>query len=311
MPTLPRVRILLPPSEGKRVPADGPPADLNSLSFPQLNATRAEILAALIQLCRSDPESATTTLGLGPTQADAVARNANLADEPAAPAHAVYTGVLYEALTWDTLPPDAVARAYDTVVITSGLWGMLGPGDRIPAYRLSGGVNLPGIGSLASTWRPALRDAVSATFSEHLVVDMRSGTYEGFWRPDATTATHTVKVRVLHERDGVRTVVSHHNKATKGQLVRALLTNTYALAGFSHAPADLSHAKAPADPQAPAEPHTPSDSYTPAPTSTPANPHTPAELADLLLSLGWKAELTTPERSGRPWTLNVVMTELP
>ena len=30
-------------------------------------------------------------------------------------------------------------------------------------------------------------------------------------------------VRVLHEADGVRKVVSHFNKATKGRLVRALL----------------------------------------------------------------------------------------
>jgi hypothetical protein len=32
-----------------------------------------------------------------------------------------------------------------------------------------------------------------------------------------------VTVRVLHERDGRRTVVSHFNKATKGRLVRDLL----------------------------------------------------------------------------------------
>ena len=32
-----------------------------------------------------------------------------------------------------------------------------------------------------------------------------------------------VTVRVLHEIDGTRQVVSHFNKATKGRLVRALL----------------------------------------------------------------------------------------
>ncbi len=43
------------------------------------------------------------------------------------------------------------------------------------------------------------------------------------WVPDAELADRTVVARVLQERpDGSRAVVSHHNKATKGRLVRAL-----------------------------------------------------------------------------------------
>jgi hypothetical protein len=56
-----------------------------------------------------------------------------------------------------------------------------------------------------------------------LVVDLRSSTYVPFWRPAPDLAPKVVTVRVLHEVDGVRKVVSHFNKATKGRLVRALL----------------------------------------------------------------------------------------
>jgi cytoplasmic iron level regulating protein YaaA (DUF328/UPF0246 family) len=42
-------------------------------------------------------------------------------------------------------------------------------------------------------------------------------------KPSADLAPRTATVRVLHEQDGRRTVVSHFNKATKGRLVRALL----------------------------------------------------------------------------------------
>src|SRR5204862_6726104 len=56
-----------------------------------------------------------------------------------------------------------------------------------------------------------------------LVVDLRSSTYAALWRPAPDLAKRVVTVRVLHEVDGKRQVVSHFNKATKGRLVRALL----------------------------------------------------------------------------------------
>ncbi len=47
--------------------------------------------------------------------------------------------------------------------------------------------------------------------------------YAGFWRPPAELAPRVATVRVLHEHNGTRKVVSHFNKATKGRIVRDLL----------------------------------------------------------------------------------------
>jgi cytoplasmic iron level regulating protein YaaA (DUF328/UPF0246 family) len=109
------------------------------------------------------------------------------------------------------------------VLIFSGLWGVLRPGDRIPHYRCSAGVKLPVIGSVSAAWRQALRAPLAAQADGQLVVDLRSGAYAGLWAPGVNSAT----IRVLHEREsgGVvsRSVVSHFNKATKGRLTRALL----------------------------------------------------------------------------------------
>ena len=71
--------------------------------------------------------------------------------------------------------------------------------------------------------RPRLDGAVRDAAGRGLVVDLRSSTYSSFWRPDPETARRVVTVRVLHEVDGTRKVVSHFNKATKGRLVRAML----------------------------------------------------------------------------------------
>lgn len=259
--------MLLPPSEGKAVPSRRKPLDLDALSFPELASTRTEMLDALTTLCSADPARAGDVLGLGPSQADEVERNAALRQAPAAPAREIYTGVLYNALSLTTLSPSARARAQRWIVIISGLWGAVRPSDRTPAYRLSGSVSLPGVGSLASAWREPLGGVLPAAAGRGLIVDLRSGTYESFWRPDAELAARTAKVRVLHERDGRRTVVSHHNKATKGQLVRALLHSD-------------------------------------------DTPRRPSALADAVLNLGWKAELSEPDRAGRPWTLDVVVDEI-
>lgn len=213
--------VLLPPSEGKTAPSRGRPLDLASLSFPGLTATREDVLDALVALAASQPERARTVLGLSPRQADEVARDALLETAPTAPAGAVYTGVLYDALDLASLDPAAKRRAQRTLVISSALFGALRPGDRIPAYRLSGDVTLPPLGALASVWRDPLATAMTEAAGDGLVVDLRSGTYAAMWRPTGDVATRTVAVRVLQQRpDGTRAVVSHFNKATKGRLVR-------------------------------------------------------------------------------------------
>ncbi|MFP5407571.1 MAG: peroxide stress protein YaaA, partial [Gammaproteobacteria bacterium] len=51
----------------------------------------------------------------------------------------VYSGVLYEALDLTSLDAAARRRATSWLAVTSGLFGLLRPADRIPAYRLSGG----------------------------------------------------------------------------------------------------------------------------------------------------------------------------
>jgi hypothetical protein len=221
------VLILLPPSEGKAAPRRGRPLDLGSLSFPVLHEARRTMLEALVALCTTaEPGDAAAVLGLGPTQADEVGRNAALASAPTARADRIYTGVLYEALDLGSLDAAAKRRATSRVAIASGLFGLLRPSDHVPAYRLAGQVALPGLGSVAGHWARHLAPAVEEAARDGLVVDLRSSAYAPFWRPaKGPSAERVVTLRVLHEVDGRRQVVSHFNKATKGRIVRDLLTD--------------------------------------------------------------------------------------
>lgn len=215
--------ILLPPSEGKTEPRRGKPLDLDRLGSSELGAARARVLESLVTHCRNEPEHAATTLGLGPTQRDLVTRNAALCTAATARADRVYTGVLYDALGFASLSTSGKRRANGRLAIMSSLFGLVRPNDPIPAYRLSGDATLPGIGPIAGFWREHLEEPLLDALGAGLLVDLRSGMYAAFWRPGSDLAARVATVRVLHEHNGTRKVVSHFNKATKGRIVRAVL----------------------------------------------------------------------------------------
>lgn len=215
--------ILLPPSEGKTSTDDGPPFDLDALSLPELNPTRERVRAALVKLSAGRESRAREVLGLSARQVHELDRNRDLLEARAKPASEVYSGVLFAALDYAHLPAAARRRLNRWVLVSSALWGAVRLDDRIPAYRLSGDVSLPRLGPVSTVWRKPLASALPEAAGAGVVLDLRSGTYAKMWAPDPELATRTVATRVLQQRpDGSRVVVSHHNKATKGRLVRAL-----------------------------------------------------------------------------------------
>ncbi|WP_028661016.1 peroxide stress protein YaaA [Nocardioides insulae] len=220
--------ILLPPSEGKAAPTRGARLDLAALTMPGLTDARAEVIDALRTLCQGDPVRASAALGVPASQPELVELNAHLRERATARADRIYTGVLYDALDAASLSSAAKRRLTRRVRVASSVFGLVSPADRIPAYRLSGDTRLPGLGMaqgerVSSYWRRHLGPAAEEALGEGLLIDLRSGTYAAFWKPDAALGGRVATVRVLHETDGRRSVVSHFNKATKGRITRALL----------------------------------------------------------------------------------------
>ncbi|MFE0329920.1 peroxide stress protein YaaA [Streptomyces sp. NPDC058960] len=263
--------VLLPPSEGKAPSGRGAPLKLESLSLPGLTAAREAVLGELVELCTGDVEKASQVLGLSEGLRGEVAKNAGLPTAGARPAGEIYTGVLYDALDLASLDTAAKRRAARSLLVFSGLWGAVRVTDRIPSYRCSMGVKLPGLGALGAYWRTPMASVLPEAAGDGLVLDLRSSAYAAAWKPKGEVAGRTATVRVLHSQvvDGVekRSVVSHFNKATKGRIVRALLT-----AGVA--------------------------------------PKDPAELVEALRDLGYVVEAEAPGRAGKPWSLDVVVTEI-
>jgi uncharacterized protein len=178
------VLVLLPPSQGKASPDRGRRAGLSTLVYSGLREPRERLIDVV------DP---------------------SLRTAPAIPAAELYTGVLFTALGLADLP-------WDDVLISSAMWGVVRPGDRIPAYRLDMSAKPPGIGALAAYWREPLRTALP---DRGLVLDLRSGSYAAAWRP--RRATHLAVRGFTEASDGRRTVITHMAKRVRGEVARLVL----------------------------------------------------------------------------------------
>ncbi|MGP4049297.1 peroxide stress protein YaaA [Streptomyces sp. 2A115] len=213
--------VLLPPSEGKAPSGRGAPLKPESLSLAGLAEARQAVLDELVELCAADEEKAREVLGLSEGLRGEVAKNTELWTAGARPAGQIYTGVLYDALDLASLDAAAKRRAARSLLVFSGLWGAVRVTDRIPSYRCSMGVRLPGLGSLGGHWRTPMAAVLPEVAGDGLVLDLRSSSYAAAWKPKGEVAGRTVSVRVLHAP--TRKVVSHFNKATKGRIVRSLM----------------------------------------------------------------------------------------
>jgi cytoplasmic iron level regulating protein YaaA (DUF328/UPF0246 family) len=220
------VLVLLPPSETKRDGGDGPPLVPDGLSYPKLATPRSAVLEATLGLA-ADSDGMMRALKLGSRQSAEVERNRRLLDSPTMPAIDRYTGVLYDALDARTLDSRSRAHAARHVVVHSALFGLVGAGDGIPAYRLSHDSRLPGP-PLRRVWRDAVAAELDAV--DGLIVDLRSEGYVHLG--PAPIRRDAVFLRVVSiDEHGRRRALNHFNKRTKGLFTRALLEDRAELRG--------------------------------------------------------------------------------
>ena len=122
----------------------------------------------------------------------------------------VYAGVLYQALGWTTLSPAAKKRGELAVAIISAKYAVVRPSQKIESYK-------------QKIDNAAMRQPVAAALDgaeSQLIIDCRSSTYKSVWRAPVDI---TVEIRVSTVVDGVRTVITHMSKKTRGEIARWLL----------------------------------------------------------------------------------------
>ncbi len=208
--------ILLPPSEGKATGGSSPKWSVGSGNFGrQLGPSRRAIVEHLNALNGGDSR----LLGVSGAHLDR-ARDANshLIGAPTRPAWQRYTGVVWDHLDPTTLSHSARVRAEESIIVFSGLLGLVGFTDRIPDYKLKMGASLPEIGKLSTWWRPMLSAALNSWLQHRVVIDLLAQEQRHAWLPDQNL--HHRAVTFVNDTGRP---VGHDAKAAKGLLVRHLL----------------------------------------------------------------------------------------
>jgi len=122
----------------------------------------------------------------------------------------VYIGVLYQALGWNTLSAAAKKRAEKSIMIISARYGAVAPTTKIESYKEK--IDNKKLFPIVSRTLDAL--------NPKLIVDCRSSTYKTVWH---APIDKTVEIHVSTVVDGVRKVITHMSKKTRGEIARLLL----------------------------------------------------------------------------------------
>ena len=207
--------ILLPPSETKRPGGVGDSIDSAAIIWAALDEHLSTVIAAL-ESASATEELAVKALKLGKRSAAEASKNLSLWSAPTMPALERYTGVLYDALSYQELSVKALQRAEQQLFIQSALFGLLPAMEQIPDYRLSADSKLPGI-NLKSIWT----QAHAAVWPRMLgpVLDMRSESYVALNPIPKDRESYFVEV--LDQAQG--RALNHFNKKAKGAFVRSAL----------------------------------------------------------------------------------------
>ncbi|MDP9117018.1 MAG: YaaA family protein [Actinomycetota bacterium] len=218
------LRFLLPPSEAKATGGRGRPLRATLRATP-IEHAREPVLRDVALLAAGDRAAAAAALHLPPAcAAAALAANCAVLDSATMPALRRYTGVVYEGLGFRSLTPGQQSLAGRSVLIFSGLFGIVRGDDPVPNYRVPANANLPHIGLARTYWRHALAEIVPPLLGAGVVIDLRSADYAAVWRPTPDLLDRVISVRVLSKRPtGRYAVVSYASKLAKGKLCRELI----------------------------------------------------------------------------------------
>ena len=126
------------------------------------------------------------------------------------PAIEVYTGVLYAALGWSTLTKAQQKLGQTSIAIISAKYGVVRPLDLIEPYKEK---------IKNKKMAAQVAHALDGIESE-LIIDCRSSTYQTVWQSPVAI---TVEIKVFTKVAGVKKVITHMSKKTRGEVTHHIL----------------------------------------------------------------------------------------
>jgi cytoplasmic iron level regulating protein YaaA (DUF328/UPF0246 family) len=160
------VIILLPPSEGKAPGGTGIWQPDNGSFGPALEGARRAVIRDLAT-------ASDASLKVRGDLAVAARRaNRQLGKGPSLPAHRRYTGVVFQGLDIASLGTTEKKEALRSIVVVSGLLGMVRLADGAPEYRAPIDARTDRLGKLSQFWHDELAETLQDLARRHVIFDL-------------------------------------------------------------------------------------------------------------------------------------------
>lgn len=147
--------------------------------------------------------------------------NTHLLGAPTLPAWQRYTGVVWDNLDLASLTAPQRTRALSSIIVVSGLHGLVTAADPLPDYRLKMGARLPPMGLLARWWAEPLTNALLSYAGKATIIDLLPNEHRA--AIDWSELPHAVRVDLVTKSGG--RMGGHNAKAAKGVLARHIITS--------------------------------------------------------------------------------------
>jgi len=204
------MKILLAPAETKQSGGDNQALDINTLYDFQQNILKYYEK----QIQNSSIEELSLWFGLKNLK-DVQKYKRSLKDLPTLKAIQRYTGVAFEAISYNDLDTKAQEYINNNVYIYSNLFGIIKADFLIPEYKFKQGAILSQIDNI-KYYKENLKDILDNELGDE-ILDLSASHYTKYYKP----STNVITFKFL--KDGK--VVSHWAKHYRGEMVKEIAIN--------------------------------------------------------------------------------------
>ncbi len=211
------MKILLAPAETKISGGIKKPFSKDNFIFPELFDKRELVFEAYTKFVnRSSCDELKKWFGLK-DEKEVRKYQELLKNKPSLKAIQRYTGVVFDALDYNSLSMDEQKYCDENVYLFSNLFGPLRADDMIPDYRYKQGAKLENI-NVEKFYKDNFTTALDDELGEE-IIDLRATFYEKFYQ---IKKANVLTFKFI--KDGK--VVSHWAKYYRGKLLRVLAQNS-------------------------------------------------------------------------------------
>ena len=224
------MKILLAPAESKKEGGDNKPYCKDNFAFEELFDIRDKVFNTYEEFVQNQSvEELSKWFGLK-KESEVIKYQESLKDKPTMKAIQRYTGVAFDAISYDDLKKEEQNYIDENVVIFSNLFGPLKADDLIPDYKFKQGAKLSDL-NIEKFYKDKTTDYLDE-YVEGEIIDLRAGHYEKFYK---STKANVLTFKFI--KNGK--VVSHWAKHYRGEVLKQLSQkNIISIADFMNTTID-------------------------------------------------------------------------